>query len=229
MKNFKKAGEVLSDIWSSTEINGYKVSAKWVDPKDSAKSFGNFTDRKVGSDWLNQHVRISKYCLEIAKCDDSTCCKALRTNVQTILKEQFLPTPPAMGSDVTLADPLLKSEKTKFLSFFESSALQHLRPTSYRSCTSLPYDLYCPSVSIDDKDYVCPFSKCRKINTTKDLLSLHLKATQHHACIDEEEWLLTEEPIEEVPITNVLDLPDGPCLIKDFKSFIGNTWEITYD
>ena len=115
MKNFKKAGEVLSDIWSSTEING---SAKWVDPKDSAKSFGNFTDRKVGSDWLNRHVRISKYCLEIAKCDDSTCCKALRTNVQTILKGQFLPTPIAMGSDVTLADPLLKSEKTKFLGFF---------------------------------------------------------------------------------------------------------------
>ena len=76
---------------------------------------------------------------------------------------------------------------------------------------------------------MCALSVNAEKSTPQDLLSLHLKATQHHACIDEEEWLLTEEPIEEVPITNVLDLPDGPCLIKNFKSLIGNTWEITYD
>ena len=42
----------------------------------------------------------------------------------------------------------------------------------------------------------CP-GKYQKMNKTKALLSLHLKAIRHHACIDEEEWLLTEVPMQD--------------------------------
>ena len=97
LKNFRKAGEILGEIWSNTEVDGHKVSAKWFDPMDDSASFKAFTDRKIGADWLDTHVRISKYCLEIAKCGNDDCCTPLRTNVQTILRGKFLPVPLSMG------------------------------------------------------------------------------------------------------------------------------------
>ena len=78
-----------------------------------------------------------------------------------------------------------KNDETKFLGFYESLALRHLRPSSYATCESLPYDLYCPSVLLDDDGYVCPNKKCRNIYTTKDLLLLHLRAVPHSFVDDE--------------------------------------------
>ena len=122
MKNFKKAGKVLSDILCLTEINGYKVlqgicQLGWS--KVFRKVIWQLHWPKSGPDWLNWHVRISKYCLKIAKGNHNTYCKPLRINMQKILKGQFLPTPLVMGSDVTLADSPLKSDKKQITWFFK--------------------------------------------------------------------------------------------------------------
>ena len=93
LNNFRKAGKVLADIWSAAKIDDYPVSAAWVDPSGNATDFKMFSDKKLGLKWLENHVRISKYCLQIAKCTDNECCKPLRTNVQEILSGKFLPTP----------------------------------------------------------------------------------------------------------------------------------------
>ena len=70
-------------------IDEYPVSARWVDASDDSKGYKNFTDSKVGADWLETHVYISKYCLQIAKCNDLECCKPARTNVQEVLGGKF--------------------------------------------------------------------------------------------------------------------------------------------
>ena len=59
----KKADQTLVEIWSSSKIDEYPVSAAWVE---------SFCDKKLGGKWLENHTRISKYCLEIAKCGKRT-------------------------------------------------------------------------------------------------------------------------------------------------------------
>ena len=142
LNNFRKAGKVLADIWSAAKIDDYPVSAAWVDPSGNATDFKMFSDTKLGLKWLENHVRISKYCLQIAKCTDNECCKPLRTNVQEILSGKFLPTPLVLNSGPSLLDPTDKNEKCKIATFYKSFALRHLRPHGYRDCDVLPYDLY---------------------------------------------------------------------------------------
>ena len=73
----------------------------------------------------------------------------------------FLPTPIVLNPDPSLTDPTDKTEKCKI-------------------CIFVTYDLHCPSAAISNPDYVCRYVKCQKSFTTKKLLKLHLKSTQHH-------------------------------------------------
>ena len=92
LENFKKAGQLLSEMWSEIVIDGYHISDKWVNPSDESKVYHCFTDSKTGADWLEPDFFISKYCLQIAKCNNLVCCQPMRTNVQEILHGKFLRT-----------------------------------------------------------------------------------------------------------------------------------------
>ena len=70
LENCKSACELLSEILSEMTTNGYQVSAKWVDPSDESKAYHCFTDPNIGVDWMETHVFVSKYCLQIAKSND---------------------------------------------------------------------------------------------------------------------------------------------------------------
>lgn len=201
------------------KIDDYQVSAQWVDKCDDSWRYKDYTDAKLGANWLEKHIYVSKYCLQITKCDDSDCCRPLRTNIQNVLKGKFLPTPLSFGKGATLLDPKKKDEKTRLRGLYESLALQHLRPPNYPLCEQLPYDLYCPSSKDNDPEYVCAY--CRKICTTKALLKIHLKATLHHSYILEDDF--EDEVEEEVAI------PDGPCLIPEMKIFCMGAFEVTYE
>ena len=179
-ENFKKAAETLAEIWSLSKIDNYPVSARWVDSSDDSKKYKDYTDAKMGADWLERHVYIYKYCLQIAKCGNIDCCRPLRTTVQEVLGGKFLSPPLALESGPSLVDPKKKSEKKKLSGFSKSLSLKHMRPTRYKLCNTLPFDLYCPSVKFDDPEYVC--AHCRKICTTKALLKLHLRVTQPSSC-----------------------------------------------
>ena len=54
-------------------IDDYEVSAKWVDPSDDSKAYHDFRDSKIG--WKPLYV--SKYCLQIAKCNNMECCQPM--------------------------------------------------------------------------------------------------------------------------------------------------------
>jgi hypothetical protein len=71
-KNFKKAGELLAEIWCQTLIDKYPVVARFV-PRDDTQA-QQFSDTlNMSEDWKMKHVRQSQYCLQIFKCDDQTC------------------------------------------------------------------------------------------------------------------------------------------------------------
>ena len=90
LQNFRKAGETLSEIWFKMTIDDYEVSAKWVDPSNASKAYHDFRDSKIGKNWLETHVYMSKYCLQIAKCNNIECCQPMRSNVQEVLGELSL-------------------------------------------------------------------------------------------------------------------------------------------
>ena len=155
LQNFRKAGETLSEIWSKMTIDDYEVSAKWVDPSNASKAYHDFRDSKIGKNWLESHVFISKYYLEIAKCNDIECCQSVRSNVQEVLGGKFLPAPLALSGGPYLIDPCKNDETQKISGFYQSLVLQHLRPKDYKKCKKPPYDLYCPSTEANNADYVC--------------------------------------------------------------------------
>ena len=130
-------------------IDDYEVSAKWVDPSDDSKVYHDFRDSKIGKNWLETHVYMSKYCLQIAKCNNIECCQPMRSNVQEVLGGKVLTsTFSSLSGGPYLIDPCKKDETQKISGFYQSLALQHLRPKGYEKCMKLPYDLYCPSTFI---------------------------------------------------------------------------------
>ena len=85
--------------------------------------------------------------------------------------------------------------------------------------------LYCPSSENNDPKYVCGY--CRKICTTKDLIKLHLKATQHnsYAVVGKDQPATKNVDVVE----DALVIPNEPCLIPCMKVFLMNTFEKTYE
>ena len=94
-------------------IDDYEVSAKWVDPSDDSKVYHDFRDSKIGKNWLATHVYMSKYCLQIAKCNNIECCQPMRSNVQEVLGGKFLPAPLALSLVVHILSIHVKRMKHK--------------------------------------------------------------------------------------------------------------------
>ena len=117
-------------------------------PSDVSKAYHDFRNSKIGKNLLETHIYIPKYCLQIAECNNIECCQPVRSNVQEILGGKFLPAPLALSGGLYLIDLCKKDETQKISGFYQSLALQHLRPKGYEKCMKLPYDLYCPSTFI---------------------------------------------------------------------------------
>ena len=64
MKNFEKAGQVLCEIWNGMTIDGYPVQCTYRDPLIHVAD-----PPTLDPEWVESHCMISKYCLQIAKCD----------------------------------------------------------------------------------------------------------------------------------------------------------------
>lgn len=57
--NFKRAGEVLAEIWSAVTIDGHEVMSQYIDPDTNISSVPDITDEK----WYMEHVSESQYLL----------------------------------------------------------------------------------------------------------------------------------------------------------------------
>ena len=85
-KNFHAAAEILSEVWSKTFINGFKVDSKAVgqechyEPEDELDQL-----------WVSNHVIQTRYMVMIVKCQIESCCKPFVTNWMDIFPMRFLP------------------------------------------------------------------------------------------------------------------------------------------
>lgn len=87
-RNFQHAGEVLSEIWSSIEIDKFPVFAEYINPTDDSIAIVIENE-----EWYSEHVRESQYFLQIVKCNLESCCGKRRSSLWKFLPEGFLPPP----------------------------------------------------------------------------------------------------------------------------------------
>lgn len=59
--NFKKAGDILAEIWSAVCIDGHEVVAQYIDPNNDTSSVPDLP----AEEWYTEHVRESQYLLQV--------------------------------------------------------------------------------------------------------------------------------------------------------------------
>lgn len=63
-QNFRRAGEVLAEIWSNVVIDKKSVVAEYIEPNASAESF---LPDVPSQEWCSKHVRQSQYLLQVTQ------------------------------------------------------------------------------------------------------------------------------------------------------------------
>ncbi|XP_050498755.1 uncharacterized protein LOC126879621 [Diabrotica virgifera virgifera] len=145
-KNFKKAGEVLSEVWTNMVIDGHGVVAEYVEPDNSAETF---VPDLPSQQWYSQHVRESQYLLQVVKCDDRACCGHMRSSIRTILSERFvIPPYPILQGSSGLYIPKPEDHDGKTFAPFLLRRSLDIAPI-YEDFGKLVYDQYCPSLQKD--------------------------------------------------------------------------------
>ena len=87
VENFKKATDVLSQVWEKTVINGYLVHRRAV-------PFGKaYKPPNPDPVWVEKHCQQSRCCLQIVKCQDKSCCSPFETNWLKIIPQSFISFP----------------------------------------------------------------------------------------------------------------------------------------
>lgn len=135
-RNFQKAGQVLSEVWSGTLIDGEPVLAQYVDPETV-----NPIPHEPSEQWKTKHVRASQYLLQVVKCDDENCCSPRRSTISNVLPGRFLPSPVLFSTNqkgVFVAE--VGDTTAHFGSLQNRALLSSLVPVD------LPFDYFCPSV-----------------------------------------------------------------------------------
>ena len=85
-ENFRKAGEVLAEIWGELVMDGHPVVAEFTVDKQNEKV-------DVNHSWITKHCRASQYMLQIVKCDDKFYCAEMRSSWKNVFPNRFLPAP----------------------------------------------------------------------------------------------------------------------------------------
>ena len=147
-QNFFKAAEILSDVWSNTVIDGCTVDAKAM-PTGQERDLDD-----VDPTWAKEHVRQSRYCLQVVKWNRLECCSKFETNWMQIFPNRFIPFPAVYSytiNGMAAVNPKDVSSKHEFAPL-KDRLLWQLKPNSVSTDFKLiPFDIYCPSMfdSID--------------------------------------------------------------------------------
>lgn len=209
LKNFEKAGKVLAEIWSGMVIDKYPVVAEYIQPN----AVENVAMEEVDHVWYLKHVRESQYFLQvkkvfnllkgifyiniayfqISKCHDHRCCKPVRSDVFSVLKNRFFPPPIPMHQheltgrlcidekmDYKKLAQEEESEKKKisFIPFFQRLSFDLSKKNSgFGTESSIPYDFFCPTVQSQLEGRSC--GVCQHYFATKKSATTHMKLLSH--------------------------------------------------
>lgn len=168
IKNFRRAGEVLSEVWNKVVIDGYSTKVAYIDPEVSECDYATMFSKD--SAWQDKHIRRSQYFLQIVKCFDTNCCKPFKGFYSKVIPDRFLPLPVFLN----------QSENAQEKSFCPSvlmkeDQLKSFLPTELKDLyyNALPYDLFCPSVKYYISSRVC--TTCQSYFTSQSQLRDHMK------------------------------------------------------
>jgi len=155
-KNFYAASDVLSEIWSNTIINGYKVECKTV------KEGNEMEPEEIDPKWIAAHVRQARYSLQIVKCGKSDCCKPFSTNWLKVFPKRFLPAPAvyqfgARGLQALEPEEYVKLPKKYKFASLKDRLLLELKPRAASNFIRPPFDLYCPSMQDTLERSICKY------------------------------------------------------------------------
>ncbi|XP_036328606.1 uncharacterized protein LOC118740945 isoform X2 [Rhagoletis pomonella] len=141
--NFRKAGEVLAEIWSGMVIDSYEVFAEYIETDARAE---NFVPVLPCTKWYSTHVRESQYMLQIVKCTNIDCCGQMRSSLLQILHHRFLPPPyPLLQTPSGLIVPKPNAHDGKHfapLLLRLSLGSKHLN----FDINKMAYDFFCPTI-----------------------------------------------------------------------------------
>ncbi|KAG5871558.1 hypothetical protein JTB14_012825 [Gonioctena quinquepunctata] len=151
---------VLAEVWSSMEINGYHVTAKCI---GTGEQDLNFPDIK----WYSEHVRESQYLLQIVKCRNTECCRP-RSGLFRLLDNRFLPPPVKVKQTV---DDLVLDEVGQFLNLPVNLALR--LSASLKDFLQMPYDYFCPTVKLRLSSRTC--KTCGLYHASVKSLNRHIE------------------------------------------------------
>uniref|UniRef100_UPI0035900373 uncharacterized protein isoform X2 n=1 Tax=Myxine glutinosa TaxID=7769 RepID=UPI0035900373 len=165
--NFKKVGDSLAEVWSSTVIDGYSVTSEYVEP-------AGLQLEKVSPKWAKNHVRESQYLLQVVRCNDRTCCTEWRSNWNKVFPKRFLPAPYPLQQTtcgLRVSEPSDAVDCHMYTSISQRMAF-HLKPASESEHDEVPFDFHCPSVQANLEERLC--GKCGMYFASR-------LAVEHHA------------------------------------------------
>lgn len=175
--NFKKAGEILAEVWSQAVIDGFHVHAQYIEPLSTST-----TPSAPTAKWCWKHVQQSQYFLQVVKCNDITCCGHRRTNYNEVVPNRFIPAPvPFVNYEGGIAAAAIGSGSGAYGSLFQRLALSGLEPR--HSFNSMPFDLYCPSVAGKIHKRIC---SCGKYFPTQAAIKGH-EVVHHRYFVTEQD------------------------------------------
>ncbi|KAF2904228.1 hypothetical protein ILUMI_01948 [Ignelater luminosus] len=138
-KNFEAAGRILAEVWDRTVIDGFEVIAQYVPPASTAVSESTEANDVL---WRDRHILQSKYCLQVVKCQDESCCSPMISRLRLYLEDGFLPAPVMFRHGLYGLEAC--SQENMDGRFFDIS--QRLQNASLVPVKPCPNDYYCPSV-----------------------------------------------------------------------------------
>ena len=137
-ENFRVAGIVLADIRSELELDERSVIAEYV---ENERCYPDDVDEL----WVSQHCRISRYMLQIVKCNHRDCCGEMRSVWKDVFPKRFLPAPVKMRRTQAGPQVLLPNDEKASDTTFPNLGMRVLLDKIVR-IPSMLHDRYCPNV-----------------------------------------------------------------------------------
>ena len=161
--DFRKAGEILGEVWSIVVIDGHPVVTVYVEIKELEPS-------PPTELWLSTHVQTSQYFLQIIKHDDLACCRKMISAWKMVSPKRFLPPPAVLQKSEE--GPVVPKPSTVKSTDHYADLWQRLALTTMQSIT-VPFDNFCPSVQKDLEKRQC--KGCRSYFASTAAVDRHVK------------------------------------------------------
>jgi hypothetical protein len=176
-KNFKAAGETLSELWSNLTIDNHEVKAEYVENPAKVET----KEHKVSPAFRSRHVFETQYMVAYMKCDDRTCCAAPKTSVMYFFPHRRLPSlipikKTAAGMVPLALTPEVYKSHIEFPTLSTRVLLEETitpEELTLKYGKSVPYDVYLPSCQEKIEGRTCKV--CYKYHATKKSLQIHKK------------------------------------------------------